>query len=270
MFMGRSPAVPARGVEGSVRTSDGERISLVHAAGPRDRAIVVAHGFTGNWRQPRVQKAVQVFQSIGTVFAFDFRGHGGSTGKCTVGNSEVLDLSAVVRHARDQGFSSVTSVGFSMGGGVALRQAALDQESDDAVDAVVAVSAPAFWYYRGTRVMRLVHHLVMRPGGRALMRARGIRLDSTPWPEPPPMQPIDAMARLRETPALIVHGDQDRYFPMEHAYALLAAGVNVDSLLVPGFGHAEAAISNETLGDIRHWIEQRTTADEISDSAAEG
>ena len=24
------------------------------------------------------------------------------------------------------------------------------------VDAVVAVSAPAFWYYRGTRVMRLV------------------------------------------------------------------------------------------------------------------
>jgi pimeloyl-ACP methyl ester carboxylesterase len=268
--MGRSSALPVGGVEGSTYTSDGERISLVQVSGSLDRAIVVAHGFTGNWRQPRVHKAIRAFQSIGTVFAFDFRGHGGSTGECTVGNSEVLDLGAVVRHVRDQGFPSITTVGFSMGGGVALRQAALDRDSDQCVDAVVAVSAPAFWYYRGTRVMRMVHHLVMRPGGRRLMRARGIRLNSTPWPEPPPMQPVEAIAQLGGTPTLIVHGDQDRYFPMEHAHALIAAGEGADSLLVPGFGHAEAAITPETLTDIQKWIVQHTSTDEISGRRPEG
>lgn len=240
--------------QGFVRTDDGERISLVRAPGPSDRAIVVAHGFTGNWRQPRVRKVIRALQPFGTVFGLDFRGHGASSGRCTVGNAEVLDVAAVVAHARRQGFTTVSTVGFSMGGSIVLRQAALDSTTDRAVSAVVAVSAPAFWYYRGTRVMRLVHALVMRPGGRAVMRARGIRLDPTPWPEPPPMQPVEAVSVLGNTPVLIVHGDQDRYFPMEHAYALINAGTDVQSMLVPGFGHAEAAISEQTLHDIGQWL----------------
>jgi pimeloyl-ACP methyl ester carboxylesterase len=239
---------------GFVRTADGERISFAQAPGPTTQAIVVAHGFTGNWRQPRVTKVIRAFQPYGTVFALDFRGHGASSGRCTVGNAEVLDVAAVVDRARSQGFSTVSTVGFSMGGSIVLRQAALDHATQRGVSAVVAVSAPAFWYYRGTRVMRLVHHLVMQPGGRAVMRARGIRLDSAPWPDPPPMQPFEAVRALRDTPVLIVHGDQDRYFPMEHAHALINAGEDVQSLLVPGFGHAEAAISQQTLQDIGRWL----------------
>lgn len=205
-----------------------------------------------------MQKVIEALAPRGSVFALDFRGHGASSGRCTVGNAEVRDVDAVVAHAYDLGFTSVCTVGFSMGGGVVLRHAALHEDTPTAVDGVVAVSAPAFWYYRGTRVMRLVHQLVMRPQGRALMRARGIRLDSRPWPDPPPMPPVAAVAALRHTPTLIVHGDRDRYFPLEHAHALMGARPDVEGIIVPGFGHAESAISRSTLGEIGMWIERRS------------
>lgn len=250
----RAVGFPLPGSTGFVRTRDGERISFLRADGAPDHAIVVAHGFTGSWRQPRVQKVIAQLVRVGTVFALDFRGHGASSGRCTVGNAEVLDVDALVTHAYDQGFPTVSTVGFSMGGGVVLRHAALHEDTPSHVTSVVSVSAPAYWYYRGTRVMRLVHHLVMRPHGRALMRARGIRLDSRPWPDPPPMSPVEAVAALQHTPTLIVHGDKDRYFPVEHADALIAAGRDVDGLRVEGFGHAESAISVATLDQIGAWL----------------
>jgi pimeloyl-ACP methyl ester carboxylesterase len=253
----RTGGFSAAGSTGFVRTRDGERISFFQAEGPADHAIVVAHGFTGSWRQPRVLNVIAELSQFGTVFALDFRGHGASSGRCTVGNAEVLDVDALVTHAYDQGFSAVSTVGFSMGGGIVLRHAALHENTPSHVASVVSVSAPAFWYYRGTRVMRLVHHLVMRPHGRALMRARGIRLDSRPWPDPPPMSPVQAVAALQHTPTLIVHGDQDRYFPVEHADALIAAGLDVDGLRIEGFGHAESAISAATLHEIGAWIDAR-------------
>ena len=253
----RTVGFPVAGTTGFVRTRDGERISFVRAEGATDHAIVVAHGFTGSWRQPRVQRVIAELTKVGTVFALDFRGHGASSGTCTVGNAEVLDVDALVTHAYGQGFPTVSAVGFSMGGGVVLRHAALFEATPSHVASVVSVSAPAYWYYRGTRVMRLVHHLVMRPPGRALMRARGIRLDARPWPDPPPMSPVEAVAALQRTPTLIVHGDQDRYFPVEHADALIAAGRDVDGLRIEGFGHAESAISAATLQQIGAWIDAR-------------
>lgn len=56
---------------------------------------------------------------------FSFRGHGRSGGRSTVGDKEVLDLEAAVEWARSLGHSRVVTVGFSMGGSVVLRHAAL-------------------------------------------------------------------------------------------------------------------------------------------------
>ena len=58
------------------------------------------------------------------------------------------------------------TVGFSMGGGAALRQAALGRHRPDAV---VSVSAVSRWYVRDTRPMRRVHWLLettRRPAAR--------------------------------------------------------------------------------------------------------
>ena len=160
-----------------LRTADGERISARVDPGPQgsvrgtshDRtALLVAHGFTGSIREERVRRVVSSLSAFAPVMSIDFRGHGHSSGESTVGMDEVLDLDVAVGHLRDVGFERVVTVGFSMGGSVALRHGAMaptrDHAPENPVDAVVSISAPGFWFYRGTQVMRVVHRLVETPG----------------------------------------------------------------------------------------------------------
>ncbi|MSY98130.1 MAG: hypothetical protein F2701_05345, partial [Actinobacteria bacterium] len=54
--------------------ADGVRISASHVAASDDtaaRAFVVAHGFTGGWRQERVQRVVIQLREFGGVVALD-------------------------------------------------------------------------------------------------------------------------------------------------------------------------------------------------------
>ena len=253
----------------TLATSDGVSISALHVSGGHDDlCFVLVHGFTGNWREDRVQKVITELVRFGDVIAIDMRGHGGSGGASTVGKREVLDVSAAVDWARAHGYPRVVSVGFSMGGAVVLREAGLAAAGElpsGRVDAVVSVSAPAFWFYRGTRVMRLVHHLVMTRSGRLIMRAGArTRISSEGWTEPYPTPPHEAAALLGDTPLLVVHGDVDRYFPVEHPEAIheaaMRSGVRTDLWLVRGFGHAESAVSTEILERIGAWARECATS----------
>lgn len=251
--------------EQALRASDGVMLSAAWFPGPLEVAdsldapdplcFVVAHGFTGHWRQPRVQRVIARLRRAGAVIAIDLRGHGRSGGASTVGDAEVHDVDAAVAWARSLGYRRVVTVGFSMGASVVIRQAAIGTEP---VEAVVCVSGPAYWFYRGTRVMRLVHHLVMTPHGRLAMRLRGTRISAKGWPTPPPMQPRQAAALLGSTELLVVHGTADHYFPLEHPRAIYTAAVeaghqDATMWIIPGFGHAEAAIDAQTLDAIADW-----------------
>src|SRR5215203_1816251 len=108
-----------------VRAADGVRINTHHDAGPEDLGIVAAHGFTGSWRRPSMRRAAAVLSRFGGVVTFDFRGHGHSAGRSTVGDREILDLAAAVSWARSLGYRRIATVGFSMGAAVAVRHAAL-------------------------------------------------------------------------------------------------------------------------------------------------
>lgn len=249
----------------SLLTVDGESISAAWFAGPADArtAFVLAHGFTGTWREGRVQAVAAHLARFGDVLAIDQRGHGASTGVCTVGMDEVLDVDSAVEHARStKKYDSVVTVGFSMGGSVVLRQAALApggaHSPSNRPDAVVSVSSPGFWFYRGTRVMRLVHRLVETPAGRAVLRSRGVRMTSTPWPDPPPWSPEESVRRLGSLPLLVVHGDIDHYFPVEHVRVLERAAEesgnpNAEVIVVPGFAHAESTVDPQTMDRIGKW-----------------
>ncbi|MET7572718.1 alpha/beta fold hydrolase [Streptomyces sp. NPDC005492] len=231
-----------------------------------DLVFVVAHGFTGDVDKPHVRRVAGAFAQYGAVVTFSFRGHGRSGGRSTVGDREVLDLAAAVAWAREQGHARVVTVGFSMGGSVVLRHAALygpqkhpdgqgrGGRTDAHTDAVVSVSAPARWYYRGTAPMRKVHWLVTRREGRLVGRyGLKTRIDHSGW-DPVPLSPVEAVPRIAPTPLLVVHGEIDGYFPLDHPRMLAAAaGDHAELWLEPGMGHAEHAATDDLLARIGRW-----------------
>ena len=237
--------------------ADGTAVSAAHhppldQGGPYSGlAFVVAHGFSGSWRTPALARVTQVLAEESGVVAFDFRGHGRSRGLSTLGDLEVLDLDAAVRWARLLGYTSVATVGFSMGASVVIRHAALLR----GVDAVVAVSGPARWYYRGTPTMRRLHFLIEHPAGRLFARiVMGTRILDEGW-DPVPAEPRAVAGDVAPTPLLVVHGDRDRFFPLDHAEELAQAGGSTTELWVEsGFGHAEAAIDPGLTRRIEAWV----------------
>jgi pimeloyl-ACP methyl ester carboxylesterase len=219
-------------------------------------AVVLAHGFTGAVERPALRRAARVFTRHAGVVTFSFRGHGRSGGLSTVGDREVLDLEAAVAWARSLGFERVVTVGFSMGGAVVVRHAALC----GGVAAAAAVSAPARWYYQGTVPMRRLHWVVMRPLGRVVGRiGLRTRIDPNEWTEVP-LPPVAAAAQIT-VPLLVVHGDADPYFPLDHprslAEAASAASSKLELWIEPGFGHAEGAVTPALIRRIADWTAAR-------------
>jgi pimeloyl-ACP methyl ester carboxylesterase len=234
---------------------DGVRIDANHLPGADGLCLVLAHGFTGTWRQPATRRIAAVLNRAGGVLVFDFRGHGRSGGRSTVGDREVLDVDAAVRHARHLGYERVALVGFSMGGIVVVRHAALR----GGVDAVVAVSAPARWYYRETRPMRRVHWAIEQRWGRLAARVvKRTRISADGW-APIPEAPHEVAGRIAPTPFLVVHGDSDPFLPVDHAEQLYGAAREPRELWVePGFGHAERAATPTLIKRIADWTAART------------
>ncbi|MER6558950.1 alpha/beta fold hydrolase [Streptomyces sp. NPDC001027] len=246
-------------------TADGVSIDFVYEPGAavydaaessaRHPVFAVAHGFTGDVDRPHVRRVASVLARHGAVVTFSFRGHGRSGGHSTVGDREVLDLAAAVDRARSLGHARVVTVGFSMGGSVVLRHAALHPGT---VDAVVSVSAPARWYYRGTAPMRRLHWMVTRPEGRLVGRyGFRTRIHRRDW-DPVPLSPVEAVPRIAPAPLLIVHGDRDGYFPLDHPRMLAEAAAGHGELwLEHGMGHAEHAAGEGLLTRIGDWAVAR-------------
>jgi pimeloyl-ACP methyl ester carboxylesterase len=242
----------------TLRAADGTAIDAHHdrpSTVDSSLAVVVAHGFTGSWRRPSVRRVAAAFASAGAgVVSLDFRGHGRSGGASTVGDEEILDVEAAAAWARELGYTRVGTVGFSMGASIVVRHAALH----GGVCAVVAVSGPSRWYYRGTPAMRRVHWVIERRVGRLVSRvALRTRISPRGWTMVPEA-PHEVAPRLAPTPLLVVHGDADPYFPVEHGEALYAAASSPKELWIePGFGHAENAADRELLDRIAAWVLSR-------------
>ena len=241
-------------------TTDGVRLSAHHDPGPSTAlAYVAAHGFTGSWRSPAMRRVAGLLARTGGVVTFDFRGHGRSAGASTVGDREIHDVATAVRWARELGYARVATIGFSMGAACVVRHAAAyaDDPAAGALVGVAAVSGPSRWYYRDTVPMRRLHWVAERRLGRLVSRvALRTRISPVPWPQDAlPESPTAAAARLAPVPLLVVHGDADRYFPLDHAYALhAAAGPTGELWIEPGYGHAENAATDDLILRIAAWL----------------
>ncbi len=214
-------------------TADGVRLAG-SMLGPRDAevAVVFAHGFMAYRTKPKFRLLSEILAKRYAVFAFDLRGHGQSGGECTGGDREAFDVEAVVGAARARGFMRVVTVGASLGGIAVIRHAAMFRD----VDGVVAISTPARW--GGTsKPVRRITWLFASPVGRRIAHELGVKL-GTSWGDPEPPEAI--VADIAPIPLVIVHGDDDHFFPPAEAQRLFDAAHDPKTLLIlPGFGHAE-------------------------------
>jgi pimeloyl-ACP methyl ester carboxylesterase len=251
-FVSGPPSPHVRTTRITLGTDDGVRLDAVHLDGSasHDTVIILVHGLAGCWRLPAFRRIAAQLSHFGGVIAADLRGHGRSTGVSTLGDREVTDLATLVAYARFAGYRKVVAVGFSMGGSVALRYAALDT----GLRAVVSVSSPKEWHYRGTRAARRVQWCINRPFGRLTVRLLlGTRLSGQRW-DHSPLAPGEAAARI-SIPLLIIHGDADPFVPAGHARGLFEAAHGPKELWIEkGMGHAEANISPHLVSRIGQWI----------------
>ena len=189
-------------------------------------------------------------REAGGVLTFDFRGHGRSGGLSTVGDREIKDLDVAVRYARELGYRRVAIVGFSMGASVGAPLRRADRRGGRR--------------RVGQRAGALVlpGHGADAPGalvgkarlGRAVTRTwLKTRISPAGW-NPVPMPPDEAAALISPIPLLIVHGDQDMYFPVHHGQRLYdAAQEPRSSGSSPGSGTRSPA-TGPLLDRIAGWV----------------
>ena len=140
-----------------------------------------------------------------------------------------------------------------MGGAAVLRHAAgvAGYGLRERPDAVVAVSSTGPWSTRSAArgSMRRVHLLAETgPGRLVARRLLGTRIDPRGW-RVVPVPPVDAVRDVT-APLLVVHGDRDGYFGLEHPRSLGAAAPAAEVWVEAGFGHAETAIAPELIDRI--------------------
>ena len=100
-----------------------------------------------------------------------------------------------------------------------------------------------------------MHWLLETTAGRRLAVRLGVRLDE-PWVTVPP-SPLEVVGAIAPTPLLLVHGDRDEYFPLEHFRSLVrAAGPSATAWVVPGFGHAENGATAPLVERIGRWTSE--------------
>lgn len=236
----------------ALRTADGVALAARHwDCGLRDIGCVLGHGFTGSSRTPRITEISRALTARGFgVLAIDFRGHGHSGGRSTVGDDEIHDEAAAVAWLRERGYHHIAVIGWSMGGSIALRYAGLGGDAD----AVVSISSPGRWFERGTRPMRVLHWLVETRVGRIVLRlTKSTRMASTGW-DPVPEAPHEVVGRIDPSKLLIVHGDADHFFPLPHIDLLREAAPHATVWVEPGMRHAESATTPELVDRVADWL----------------
>ncbi len=261
-----------------LRTHDGEQIYATERGTGRI-AVVVVHGFTGGHRHGSHAKLLGWFEKFFRVIAIDQRGHGNSSGFCTLSHHEVMDVDAAVKWARELGAEKVVTIGFSLGASSVLRHAALCNTTtrtkfDEGIvvehkpDAVIIIGGVAQWWYRGSRKMRFLHALVkFRLGQIFLRRYAKVTIGPNTWPAEDaenrhllqPLDPCDSASVIAPTALLIIAGSEDDYFLDNHGHRLFEAATknknhNAEFWFEEGMGHAEAATTQGLVERMSTWV----------------
>jgi len=239
--------------EVSVESQTGATLSGRFFPGRTRATVILLHGYGGN-QDEMLPAADELHEAGFSVFTYDQRGCGRSSGEVTFGGREQDDLLSVVDHlaARpDVDGDRIGAFGFSMGGSTALLAAAREPR-------IKAVAADSAWSDVRRWLRPSVGAVFTRPRDRfnalslklAELRT-GIDLDD--------LRPVDVVSRLSPRPLLLIHGTADDVvLPSESERNYEAANEPKKLVLVPGAGHGDTIAPGEpsTHTDVREFFQR--------------
>jgi dipeptidyl aminopeptidase/acylaminoacyl peptidase len=214
-----------------VDSSTGVRLAGRFFPGSKRATVVLTHGYGGT-QDEMLPVAAALHRKGYTVFTYDTRGCGGSSGEITFGAREQDDLISVVDYLAsrpDVDAENLGALGFSMGGATTLLASARDPR----IKAVVADSA---WKTAKSWLRPSVKAVFLHPRDHlsalsltfAELRT-GVDLDD--------LRPVDAMRALSRRPILLIHGTADDVVLPADADALAAANANAEVWRIEGATH---------------------------------
>ena len=221
--------------------------------GRTQAAIVLVHGYGGN-QDEMLPIADELHEAGFSVFTYDQRGCGRSSGEVTFGGREQDDLLSVVDYLAsrpDVDREQIGAFGFSMGGSTTLLAAARDPR-------IKAVAADSAWSdvrrWLRPSVAAVVTHPRDRFNALSLKIAEirtGIDLDD--------LRPVDVVDRLSPRPLLLIHGAADDVVvPSESERNYAAANEPKELVLVPEAGHGDTIAPGQASmhAEVREFFER--------------
>ena len=208
-----------------------------------EQVIIMLHGAESNRSDPGVNMmgiAAELIANDYNVLMFDFRGHGESEGdRLSAGYHERKDLLGAVDFVQERGFEQIGVLGFSMGAATALMGTA--EETN--IDCIVADSSFADM----TGIMeREFTERTKFPG--FFLTPVLFMVNIMYGVDFKAVKPVENVPEIAPRPILFIHGEEDDFTPLDHAYRLYEASQNPDDALwiVPGADHVKAYVTNPT------------------------
>jgi alpha-beta hydrolase superfamily lysophospholipase len=220
----------------STRSLDGTKIAFDLFHRPSRSVVVVVPGFWRTRRHPAMQRFASFVNAAGYAAAVcDLRGHGDSEGMFGFNLSEHQDTAAVCEELlRSRSYESITLVGLSYGGAIAISTAARHKLP---LASLLLISPVADFSTISPRInlFTLHRHIAL---GQALQRPRfewrGVRSS-------PKLRAIDDVADVH-VPICLVHVKNDWLIDHSHSLALYERANEPKELHVidiPGNYHAD-------------------------------
>ena len=246
------------------RFSSGSLTLVGHLAGvtrtgPPRPAVIIVHGYpsgpagTAGAVSAMPELAERIANDMGFVaFSPCLRGMAGSAGSFSIKGWK-NDIHAPVDHVRAVArVSGVWLVGFGTGGALAICAGADDEE----VDGVAALAAPADFDDWASNPRRLHQHA--REVGIVSAEATPRMLDG--WAREMRLtRAVEAAARLRPRPLLVVHGSSDDLVPDFDARVIADAHTAAELRLLDSAGH-RLRHDPRAMAILLGWLERQRNA----------
>jgi alpha-beta hydrolase superfamily lysophospholipase len=215
----------------TLSTADGMHLAAWYVPGRQLNAVILVHGIHAN-RQATLPAAVMLFEAGYHVLMLDLRGHGDSEGEqVSYGFYESLDVQAGVSYLlAKKEIEHVGAIGYSLGGAAVAQAAA----SDERLQAVVIQSSFSSLADAVDDSFAEYTKWPKWPFAPIVINAAETELGVT-------VEEIDsahALASVSPRPVLIIHGSDDKLFPVHQAFKLYQTAKAPKGLwVIEGMGH---------------------------------